>query len=144
VRTLLIVCLAGLTGCYSYAPAAGRELPRGTPVRARLSTPTDFRLTDLSVNNTVLLDGEVIRQDPDSLVLSAFSLRANTGYTLPAIGETVSIPTDRIAGIERRRFDALRSGLLVAAAAVGSALFFSALNSGGGGGSSGGGTPNPQ
>lgn len=144
MRTLLVVYLAGLTGCYSYVPAAGPELTLGTSVRARLSTPTDFRLTNLSVNNTVLIDGEVVRQGPDSLVISAFSLRAETGYTMPAIGETLAIPGGRIAAIERRRFDPLRSGLLVGLTAAASALLVGALDGGGGGGSTGGGGPNPQ
>ena len=144
MREFLILCLVLLNGCYSYAPVATSPLARGTAVRARLSQPTDIRLTDVSVNNTSVVVGEVVSHDADTLTLSAFSLRAATGYSVPATGETVKIPAGQVARIERRRLDGLRSALLVGTFTLGSALLFAALGSGVGGRGGGGGKPAPQ
>ena len=144
MRNFLILFLALLNGCYSYAPVASAPLARGTAVRARLAEPADIRLTDVSVNNTSVVVGEIVAHDADTLTLSAFSLRAATGYSVPAAGETVKIPAGRVARIERRRLDVLRSALLVGTVAVGGTLLFASLGSGFGGRGGGGGRPAPQ
>lgn len=144
MRKFLILSLTVLTGCYSYVPAAQQVLARGTPVRARLSTPTDFRLTEISVNNAVTVQGEVVRQDADSLIVSAVSLRSETGREVPAAGETLAIPSARIAGVEKKRFDVLRSVAVTAAGFATTLLLFMAFDAGGGSGGPGGGGPSPQ
>jgi hypothetical protein len=141
VRKLLILVLAALTGCYSYAPVRGVRLAPGTAVRARLNAPSDFRLTDLSVNGAVRVNGEVVTQGSDTLVLSAFSLRALSGLDFPAAGETVRIPNERLAGLERRKVDLLRSAALAAAAGLLGVVAFSAFRTEG---SPGGGSPAPR
>jgi hypothetical protein len=128
VRRLTVLLLLLQMGCYSYGPATGSTLSQGTPVRTRLNSPTDFRLTNISVNSTTELRGEVVRQSPDTLVLSVLSLRSQGGYSVPAVGETLTIPTDRIALVERRRLDPLRSALLGGAVAAVGTLLISALS----------------
>ena len=144
MRKLLVLCLLVLTGCYTYAPARSAPFARGMAVRAQLSAPMDFRLTELTANNVVSVTGEVVRQDPDTLVLSAQWLRAQSGYQFPAAGETVTIPADRLADLERRRISVLRSAAIVAAGALVSGLFVAVLDGGGGGSGTGRRPPNPQ
>jgi hypothetical protein len=144
VRRLLVFLLVVQTGCYSYRNATGLSLGQGTAVRAYLNTPTDFRLTDISVNNTTVVDGEIVRQATDTLIISVFSLRSQTGFSVPAVGETLKIPTERIAQVDRKRLDPVRTGLLAGAAAAASVLLFAVLDVGGFGGGGGGGKPVPQ
>jgi hypothetical protein len=144
VRRIAVVLLLIQTGCYSYRSGSDVPLNQGTAVRAYLSTPRDFRLTDISVNNTTLVDGEVIRQAPDTLVVSAFGLRAETGYSVPGVGETLAIPNDIILRVEQKKLDPIRTGLLVGAAAAASVLLFATLDLGNLGGSGSDGKPVPQ
>lgn len=144
MRKLLVLCLVALTGCYTYAPARGAPAVRGMSVRAQLAAPMDFRLTELTANNVVSVTGEVVRQDPDTLVLSAQWLRAQSGYQFPASGETIVIPADRLADVERRRISAVRSAAIVAAGALAGVLFVTILEGGGGGGGTGRNPPTPQ
>ena len=143
MRGLLILSLGVLTGCYSYVPVVGTSLGRGTTVKARLSAPADFRLTDMAVNNAVLLSGEVVSHGRDTLALSVFSLRAPTGFTFPAAGETLFVPNVRIAELERRRFAPVRSALVLGAAVAATTLVFSSFDVGGNSGG-GGRPPTPQ
>jgi hypothetical protein len=140
VRKSLILLLSLLTGCFSYGPVGSVPVAPGTAVRARLNAPTDIRLTNVSVNNAVQVNGEVVSEERDTLGLSVFSLRALGGLEFPAAGETVRIARARIAGLERRRVDLLRSAALVGAVAAVASLAFSAFSTGS---SSGGGGPTP-
>ena len=144
MRKLLVLCLLVLTGCYTYAPARGAPFARGMAVRAQLSTPMDFRLTELTANNVVSVTGEVVRQESDTVVISAQWLRAQSGYQFPAAGETITIPADHLADLERRRISPIRSAAIVAAGAVAGVLFVAVFEGGGGGGGTGRNPPKPQ
>lgn len=129
--------LIGLTGCYSYVPLAGAHPARGTQVRAQLSQPASFTLDDLTVNNVVMIDAEVVRSGEDSLVVSALSLRSQGGMEFPAAGETLAIDAGSLGAVEMRRMSVLRSAALIAAAGAAASLLFAGLgtlDSGGGGG----------
>lgn len=141
MRKPLILLLLATTGCYSYGPAGSTPLPGGTTVRARLSSPTDVRLSNISVNDAILVNGEVVQQRPDTLLLSAFSLIGQTGFFVPAGGETVRLSMDRIGLLERRKISVLRSAALFVGAGTATTLLFAAFGVGGFGG---GGSPQPQ
>jgi hypothetical protein len=142
-RATVASALLVLTGCYTYAPV-GTAPARGAHVRARLSTPQNVALTDLTVSNVVLLDAEVVRSGPDSLVVSALSLRSLSGGDFAAAGETVAIPRTSLEAVDARSFSWWRSaGLIVAAGTVTSLLFaaLGTIDSGAGGGKPG---PRPE
>lgn len=141
MRKLPILTLLLLTGCYSYGPAGSAPLSLGTPVRARLAAPSDFRLTNVSVNDAVIVNGEVIEQRADTLLLSALSLRSPSGFDYPAAGETLRIPTSSIQLLERRKVSLLRSGALVVLAGTLTSGLFSIFETGG---ESSGGKPSPN
>ncbi|MGI9179794.1 MAG: hypothetical protein ACR2H9_04750 [Longimicrobiaceae bacterium] len=144
MRRFLVLALLMLTGCYTYAPVRDTPLVRGTSVRAELSTPSDFRLTELTANNVVSVAGEVVRQDTDTLVMSAMWLRAQTGYEFPAAGETVLIPSYRLAALEQRRLSPARSAAFGGAIALAGVLLAAAMQGGGAAGGGSGGKTNPQ
>lgn len=136
-RAAVAALLIGLTGCYSYVPVSGGHPGRGTQVRARLNDPASFTVQDVTVNNVVMIDAEVVRSGEDSLVVSALSLHSQAGVEFPAAGETLAVEAGSVGAIEARRMSLLRSAVLIAAAGAAAGLLFASLgtlDSGGGGG----------
>jgi hypothetical protein len=145
-RMLSILVLAALpaaTGCYHYVPLAPTSAPQGTPVRARLATMSEFELAQFTVNNIDQVEGEMVRLDTDSLVLSATWLQAVTGNGYAGNGWTIRIPEANLAGFEQKRLSWWRTGVVVGGIAVGTWLGFEALGLSPSSGSGGGGTPPP-
>lgn len=109
-------------GCYSYVPVdtdAGRRFDRGTGVRVHLSTPMEIDLRDVVARDISTVQGEVIGWSGDELAVSAFTLFTPGGFEHSAAGQTVTIPADRIAGIEEKRLDkAKTAGLTVGVVAL--------------------------
>jgi hypothetical protein len=147
MRSLALVTLLSLlcTGCFPYAASPSAGPAPGTRVRAHLARPHDIRLTNVTANDVVRVEGEVVRMTPDTAVFSAWGLRAGSGYEFPATGETVRLERSAIARLEQRRFDVFRSAGLVAATlltinlidrAVGGLLGGGESSNGGNGGSS--------
>lgn len=141
-RATVASALIVLTGCYTYAPVGSVAPARGEHVRARLSTPQSVALSDITVGNVVLLDAEVVRSGEDSLVVSALSLRSQSGGDFAAAGETIAIPASSLESVETRRFSLVRSSAFIVAAGAAAALLFAALGDAVSG--SGGGKPNPN
>lgn len=131
MRKLLIVGLLVLSGCYGYAPVTLSTVPRGTSVRVHLSTPGDFRITQVTVNDVRVIDAEVIGFQDDTLALSAWWLESVTGYEFPASGETVRVPGGHIGMIEKRRISVARTAGLAGAFAGVTTLLVAALDAAG-------------
>jgi hypothetical protein len=134
-----VATLAGMlslvtVGCLSYTPIDGNEpAPRlGMEVRAHLSTPESFPLTNLTANNVVEVDGEIVRWEEDRLVLSAWWLRAGSGIEHRGIGETVNIPRSSLGAVERKQLSVTRTGVLVGFIALLGVLAQAALSAGAG------------
>jgi hypothetical protein len=56
-RILVFAALAASTACYTYVPVSPAAAPQGTPVRARLSTMSQFELSQITVNNIDQVEG---------------------------------------------------------------------------------------
>ena len=141
-RTLtLVLALAvpSLAGCYTYVPAAGAPLSRGAPLRADLSRPMSFELPELTAHNIDRVEGELVRRDPDELVLSASWLDGVTGTGYPGRGWTLTIPGDALDDLRVKRLDRWRTGAVLVAAVAATWLGFDALR----GSEGSGGTTDP-
>lgn len=139
-RILPVLGALLLSGCFAYVPVRpDAPPPKGTPVRVRLATPADYRLTRYTANDVVEVEGEVIQAEQDRLLLSAFGMRSAADFEFFAEGETVAIPSDQLVSFERRKISLIRSGLLVVAVAALGSLVKLALDTAGGGGEGGGG-----
>lgn len=148
-RVLTAALFVGsLAACYKYVPVhanpAPHELRQGTAVRVQLSEPGQFKLTELIADNVFVVDGELVRVDQDALVLSAFWLRTGTGYEHKGIGETVIIPLETIAALERKAVSFWKTAGLAGGWVALSVLGIVALTSGGEGSPGGGPPPPPQ
>ncbi len=144
IAALLLVTLS-LSACFSYRtidPALSRQRD---DVRVRLSRPIDVRLTEITANDVVQVDGEVISAADTVLYVSAWALRSRSGFSILAQGETVAIPTAGITELERKRISALRSSAVVAGVLALSTVIFGAVRGGAEGEGPGpGGNPTPK
>lgn len=133
IATLLLTVFA-CNACFSYAPApaAGPPPEQGTAVRVYLSEPQDVRLTEITGNDVVRIDGEIAAADADEMVLSAWWLHARSGYEFRGQGETVRVARENVARVERKRLSYLRSGGLVALGVL-AGILFTVVEVGGGG-----------
>lgn len=110
--------LCVLTGCYHYVPLADQKKPvaRATQLRVRMTTGHDVRLEQITVNDAVEVDGELIRMDADSILLSATKVVDRAGYEHVGDGQTVRLARDAVYQVEERRVSVVRS--LLAAGTV--------------------------
>ena len=143
--TLLLLGAIQLSACFHYVPTSGLSQPQGTPVRARLSTPSAFELSEFTVNEVQQVDGEMIGVDATNLLLSATWLDAVSGRGFEGGGWTVRIPQANVSVLERKAFSWVRTGILLGGLAVGTSLGFGAFGVWSGGdlppGSGSGGAP---
>ncbi len=104
--------LAGmLGGCYSYVPLRQPAPPAAAQLRLRLSTPGDFRLSEITLHDVVEVDGELVAMDDSTVVLSASRLATSAGLEHLGEGATVRVPRGSIGTLEVRRLSRARSAL---------------------------------
>ena len=139
MRTFFVRCAAAAvfaavaTGCYGYAPAGAVPVPRGTPVRLRLERPCSFQLPSMTAHHIERLTAEMVREDGNTLVLSALRLASADGEDFDGRQATIDVSRADIAALEVRKVSVWRTAVLMAGALVGTWLGFEAL----GGGSAG-------
>lgn len=133
MRGALIIILVTLcSSCFSYATLQSDPVRQGKRLRVQLSTPRDIRLTNVTANDVVTVDGELVRFAPDTATLSVWMLKARSGYEFIGTGETVFLPRRDIAAVEERRFSILRSAAVAAAAGLAIVLIERAIGGSGG------------
>lgn len=111
-----------LPGCYSFAPTAMEEVRTGENLRLFLSSDAPPSLRE-ALSNTLSpdmqsLEGKLIERDDGSLLLLVPSVVEESAAGLRTFHQRVSVPERVVARIERKRLDALETGVLVAAGAV--------------------------
>jgi hypothetical protein len=136
VKTVLPFGLALLlSACFGYAPLqeASPAPARATPIRAYLRAPMSIPLTDATVNNVVIVDGEFVSWQDGELRLSATWVQVADGLEHKAIGESVVLDSAQLDRVERRVISAPRTLGLVGLGALVSVLGTAALTGGAGG-----------
>jgi hypothetical protein len=125
-------------GCYNYVPA---ESPRpGTEVRAHFSTEGAIRYSGRRDIPVMHVDGVLVRETPDSLLLDILIARDQSEFSRVEIRDTVMIRRADLQSLLVREMSTTRSILFVGAAGVGAVLLvqgFKAIT----GGSEGEGEP---
>jgi hypothetical protein len=141
---LLCCTLLLASGCYTYAPTALDNIPRGAEVRARLTEAEMARIRDALPARGRSVEG-VVLEGSDPLLLRV-PVPAVAG-TLPtgALHQQLSIPRAEVVEVEIKRLDRARTTLLVASGAlvVGAVAAWQLRGGGGGDGNlpPGGGGP---
>lgn len=134
IRNSWVALLLLLTGCYSYATAPIGAPGRGSGVRAHLTAPESFDIGEITVQNVVQVEGEVVTWDDDTLTLSAMLLESGSGQEFLGKGYTVYVPRQQIADLEQKKISSARTGLVVGAGIVVAALTGALMAGGVGGG----------
>ncbi len=138
LHLVLAVSLLNLTACHIYVPTGVGRLERPDRVRVHLAVPGQFELLDLTAKDVTVVDGEVVRWDEETLVLSVWWLESRYGLEFRGQGETIVVRREHINHIEERKISVLNTavliGLFTAAMAVGVGALASAGASGNGSG----------
>lgn len=141
MRGVIVCSLLFLSACYTYTPATDVMPGRQAAIRARLSEPSSFTVGTVSLHAIHLVEGEVVRWDDEHLILSATWLQSTADQGFSGEGQTLVVPRDRIAVVERKNLSKLRTAGVVGLGTVAGLLVRMALPGGGSGGSSGSGGP---
>ncbi len=111
-----------LGGCFAYAPLQQPSAPPAAALRLRLTTPADFRLTNITMNDVREVDGELVSMDDSAVVVSATRLVAVSGFEHMGEAATLRVPRASIGSIEVKRLSRARTALFVGGlAALGAA-----------------------
>jgi hypothetical protein len=101
-----------LTGaCYSYQPARLESITPGSSVRVRLSQDAADRLTDEGVTSTRLLDGVLLQNGGESLLLDTDMTTG--GAARRTLRQRLSIPVSGITEIELKQLDRVKTGVAI-------------------------------
>lgn len=133
-RVALLAVALALGGCTHYVVASPEVLAPGSSIRVRLSEPLSFDLPALTAHDVARVDAELVREERDSLIVSALWLDAVSGRGFPGGGWTVVVPERAIDRLEARRLSVWRTAVVVAGGALATYWGFDALGVGGIGG----------
>lgn len=114
--------LAGVTACYSYAPATLESVPQGAAVRALLSTEAQTRLRQQSGMDLRELNGTLLRKGVDKLLFEVRVPGVADRVTGRPLYQRLDVAPADVLRIDQRRVDALQTGLVIGAAAGAVAL----------------------
>ncbi|MBI4520470.1 MAG: hypothetical protein HY701_06510 [Gemmatimonadetes bacterium] len=117
-RAATVAALLFLTACFSYVPVEPQVVPPGENVRVYLTRVGMANLGDgLPLDLGAGLSGTLVQQQADRLLLRVPIAVRQEGFHLAPIAQDLWIPAGEILQFERRRFDPVRTGLLVAGGA---------------------------
>ncbi len=135
--------------CHRYVPPEGgpEVLARGEQIRVSTSDPVSVDLGEISVDDAILVDGELIELREDgTVVMSVIQAKSPSGAVRGGMGETVTIPGNVVASVEKRVINPVTTTLVVVIiAGAATAIGIAALNAGSSNGDgNGNGPPPPQ
>jgi hypothetical protein len=120
---LALILLA--EGCFQYVPVGGTPLDRGSLIRLRLERPASFELTQVTVNDVSIVNGEWVASDAGDMLLSATWLESFNGIGYDGENLTLRIPEANVSTLEAKRFSWWRTGAVLLGGAIGAiATFF--------------------
>ncbi len=122
LQGMALVLLMAAAGCYSYVGIAPEAVAPGAQVRAQLADMPSVPSRGLGIARADLMEGEVIEQRNESLVLSVFPRDLGVQTWSHGPRDTVAIRLTEIAALEQKQFSAARTAGLVAGVAVVGAL----------------------
>jgi hypothetical protein len=125
--TVLLVA----SGCFSYQPTRLESVEPGSSIRVRVSAEEAERLISVGLGERRLVDGTLVRNGVDGLMLDADVTTASSPGGRRALVQRVSIPTGEILEVEQRELDRVRTGLAAGGlTAVVAAVIISQLEGG--------------
>jgi hypothetical protein len=110
---LVVVSLAGLTGCYRTAELSTPVPAPGTRIVAELTPTGAERIEALIGADAVGLEARVAEVRPEAWELSVLRVDHRGSSSIPWNGERVVIPTDALRSVRERQLDTLRTSAFV-------------------------------
>ena len=121
VRSCAWIGAAGVlcSGCFSYVGAELGAVPPGEQVRVHLAGEgVAADLAAMSNQSALWLDGTLIGDDSDQLILRVPITEQTAGIGTTTLGQDVTIPASSIIQLERREFNRARTWLSVGGGVV--------------------------
>lgn len=120
LRAIATACLTtfAATGCYSYEPIRIEQVAPGAIARARVDQDEARRISEVIGRDDRLLEGEVLQADNSRLLLAVPMTAASPGLATRTFHQRVEVPRASILEVEVRRFDALKTALVIGGAAL--------------------------
>jgi len=121
-------------------------VPDGQDVRLLVTRQGAFELsevTDVETGAAPTLRGTVVGREPETLMVRVPVGARQEGIHTVTLGQTIRVPEGEILQIERREFDAVKTGGLVAGAIGASVFIIMSIMEAVGGDQPGGDTPQP-
>jgi hypothetical protein len=117
-RILLVAGLLATQGCYSYVPTRLESIQPGEAVRLRLSPEEAERLEAIRLTDVRLMDGVVVRNDSDEVLLETPVGRLDPQRGTRPLVQRVNIAVGEIIEVESRRRDNMKTGAAIGAVGV--------------------------
>ncbi len=124
-RSVLLIALLALTGCYSYSLAPVESVTPGSRVRARVSAAEAERLGEIIGREDRLLEGRVVSGNDDGLLLDVPSAVITAGTAVQWMNQRIELAPAALVELEIRRLDPWRTA--GAAALIGTAVGYAAV-----------------
>lgn len=135
--------LAG--GCYDYLAVTPGPQPADLPARVTLTPAGTTRVTEAFGPYIVGLEATLQGPWPaDSLRVRVFATRHQTGFRTDVAGVPMVLARAEVDGVQHRKLNKLRTGVLAGLLGVGIISFPSIIQNAGGGGGTGGPSGPPQ
>jgi hypothetical protein len=146
MRLPAMLPILGLAGCYSYHPLETPAPRAGSRVEAEFTGQGSLVMASQIGPGSMSVRGEILRAEPEALVLAITSVLGRNEQETFWRGEYVRIPLVTVARVQQRKF-ALGKTILFGGGVLGGLLAAVRAfegNGGHGGVTGGGGGPSPQ
>jgi hypothetical protein len=105
-KLFLISSLALLPGaCYTMAPVELEEVKPGEAVRTRISRDGANRLTEVLGRTDPVLEGTVLENGPDGLLMDVIVATRQVGFRFEPMGQRVRVDVGEVLEMERSELD---------------------------------------
>ncbi len=143
-RSLTLVLLLALGGCYTYSPTSFDLLSEGAEIRARLSAVAVDRLDDVLPTDSRVVEGKVVERDGGSLFVDVTVVSSLEGMLRTSLNQRIQLNRDGVVDLELKTFSRGRTWVAggIMGAAIGFFIYKQFLQDSGGPGGTLGGDPN--
>ncbi len=111
--------LVSAMGCYTYVAVTPERLSPGQDVRARLQPDEGGELRSILGTEGSLVEGEVISQDDDALLLYVPTATRQVGFHSQTLKQRIRVPASSMLDLQRRELDRGRTALVATALGLG-------------------------
>ena len=115
MSALLALAIGGV-GCYRYVPADGTQLTAGHDVRVRINEAESNRFATVLPDDTRLVEGRVIRDSADTLLLEVPVSSNVLGSRIETLNQRLDFSRAGIVDIELRELDRTKTTIVIAGA----------------------------